>query len=87
MLDEAKATCGATPALLRRSPGLCQKPGGDSSLLEPDITPRTAWEHYDLGRSYLRSGLVSEAALEFQRAGRIPSSRFLVQLFPGPLRV
>ena len=88
LLDQAKATCGASPALNRERRAYAKALGEIGSFHEPDIPPRTASEHYDLGRSYLRSGLTSEAAEEFQRTLRaFPTPRFLAQLLPGALRL
>jgi serine/threonine protein kinase/Tfp pilus assembly protein PilF len=35
---------------------------------EPNLAPRNAWEHYALGRLYLRTGEITRAAAEMDRA-------------------
>ena len=60
LLDEAEAALGPCFALeLRRSPSDGPAGGGE---------PRSAWEHYDLGRYHLRDGRIAEAAEQFERA-------------------
>jgi Flp pilus assembly protein TadD len=72
VLDEASALCGPSPALLRERRACAatlnhaQASLGPELPIQPDPPARTAWEHYDLGRSYLRSGLIARAAQEFR---------------------
>jgi tetratricopeptide (TPR) repeat protein len=63
VLDEAEASFGRSPALDRRRRAL--DPASDRAAGRD--APRSAWDHYDLGRSYLRSGAVEAAAAEFRR--------------------
>ena len=67
VLDQAEAVCGPSPALSRERRALHGKVGRHDPSLGPEPAPRSAWEHYDLGRSYLRSGSLREADAEFQR--------------------
>ena len=83
LLDQAKATCGASPALNRERRAYAKALGEIGSFHEPDTPPRTAWEHYDLGRSYLRSGLTSEAAEEFQRTLELRPQDFWPNFYQG----
>ena len=83
LLDQAKATCGASPALNRERRAYAKALGEIGSFHEPDAPPRTAWEHYDLGRSYLRSGLTSEAAEEFQRTLELRPQDFWPNFYQG----
>jgi serine/threonine protein kinase/tetratricopeptide (TPR) repeat protein len=67
-LDEAAAMFGPSPSLDRtrrahaRALGLALDPPAAAPA------PSSAWEHYELGRSHLRSGEIAAAALEFRRA-------------------
>ncbi|HKM52043.1 MAG TPA: tetratricopeptide repeat protein, partial [Isosphaeraceae bacterium] len=72
MLDQAGALCGPSPALLRERRACAATLNharaslGPELPLQPDPPAQTPWEHYDLGRSYLRSGNFTRAAQEFQ---------------------
>jgi serine/threonine protein kinase/tetratricopeptide (TPR) repeat protein len=63
VLDEAEALFGPSPVLNRERRALGQPPRS-----APVTPPRTAWEHYTLGRSLLLAGDVAEAAEAFDRA-------------------
>jgi tetratricopeptide (TPR) repeat protein len=67
LLDEAERSCGPSPALTRERRAYTA-PEGDRGL-SPNLETgaSSAWEHYELGRSYLRSGLIQKAAMEFQQ--------------------
>jgi serine/threonine protein kinase/tetratricopeptide (TPR) repeat protein len=73
MLEEAEALFGPSPGLLRerqlyaKALGLTELERRTSESVSL-ITPRNAWEHYSLGRSYLYSGELALAAAEFQKA-------------------
>ncbi len=47
------------------------------------VEPRTARDHYDLGRSYLRSGRPDLAAEEFQRGLRLRPQDFWLNFYDG----
>jgi serine/threonine protein kinase/Flp pilus assembly protein TadD len=85
VLDQAEAACGPSPSLNRerrayaRALGQLTSPPGS----DPDPAPKSAWEHYDLGRSYLRSGLVQEAAAEFQRTLELQPEDFWSNFYQG----
>ena len=66
LLDEARACCGPSFAIdhLRRS--IARDKGAKDQSIEPDPVPHSASEHYDLGRSYLRSEQFAKAAVEFR---------------------
>jgi len=63
VLAEAEDRLGPNPALDRDRRKLAGTPAPD-----PDVGPvaRTAWEHYDLGRSHLRCGELAAAADQFR---------------------
>jgi tetratricopeptide (TPR) repeat protein len=50
---------------------------------EMDPPPRSAKEHYDLGRSYLRSGLIQQAAIEFQNTLKERPQDFWPNFYQG----
>ena len=66
VLDEAEAQLGPSPALDRDRRKLAVAPEAAAPATDPAPGARTAWEHYDLGRSYLRSGEVAAAAEQFR---------------------
>lgn len=64
-LDEAEGSFGASFALDLRREQLTAPTPPDAPTARK---PRSAWEHCDLGRYYLRSGRIAAASIEFQRA-------------------
>jgi tetratricopeptide (TPR) repeat protein len=82
-LDEAIDRLGPTPALVRLRTTQAQALGlpvlADGAVSEPE----SAWEHCDLGRSYLRSGDLVRAAAEFQTALEIRSQDFWPNFYQG----
>jgi serine/threonine protein kinase/tetratricopeptide (TPR) repeat protein len=66
VLDQAQAACGPSPSLelVRRS--ITGVLGRIDSLPGPVSAPMSTWDHYDLGRSYLRAEQFREASREFQ---------------------
>jgi eukaryotic-like serine/threonine-protein kinase len=83
VLDEAEASCGPSPSLNRERRAYARALGQPISSSSPDPAPRSAWEHYDLGRSYLRSGLVQEAATEFRRTLELEPQDFWSNFYQG----
>ena len=67
VLDQAEAACGTSLALRRERRAYAESIGRHDPSLGPEPAPRSAWEHYDLGRFYLRSGSIRDADAEFQR--------------------
>jgi tetratricopeptide (TPR) repeat protein len=68
MLTEAETSFGRSLALDVRRERLLADPGRAASRPDVSHAPRTAWEHYDLGRYDLRLGRFEEAAGEFREA-------------------
>ncbi|HZW31369.1 MAG TPA: serine/threonine-protein kinase, partial [Isosphaeraceae bacterium] len=66
VLSEAKALLGPSSALDRELGTYAQVSGTDQAPAGPAARPTSAWEHYDLGRSYLRSGQLERAAEQFR---------------------
>jgi tetratricopeptide (TPR) repeat protein len=83
ILRTAETELGSTAALGRD----LQRHAGDASTLDPGPTPlappHTAWEHYDLGRSYLRSGAHAQALAEFERAIEMRPEEFWPHFYHG----
>ena len=78
ILRDAEALFGPSPAL-SRDLRTYAKALGQTAVEPPSAeipAPRTAWEHYDLGRSYLRSGEYDRAESEFQRAVEMQPGEF-----------
>jgi tetratricopeptide (TPR) repeat protein len=67
ILREAEILLGPSPVLSRERGALAPTVGPPGKV-EAGPAPRTAWEHYTLGRSLLRSGDLAGAAEAFDRA-------------------
>jgi serine/threonine protein kinase len=65
-LEEAKALLGPSPSLDRELRAFALASSSEEPPAPLAAQPRSAWEHYDLGRSYLRSGKLARAAEEFR---------------------
>ncbi|HEY2158886.1 MAG TPA: tetratricopeptide repeat protein, partial [Isosphaeraceae bacterium] len=76
ILRDAEGQFGPSPALRRDLVCYARLLGRAELGALPIPSPRTAWEHYDLGRSYLRTGEHGRAEAEFRRS---------VDLQPGEL--
>jgi eukaryotic-like serine/threonine-protein kinase len=61
LLDEAEASCGPGFALDTRREQIAGTAGRESHA------PKSAWEHYEMGRYRLRDGQFERAAIEFRR--------------------
>jgi eukaryotic-like serine/threonine-protein kinase len=71
-LDEAEALFGPSPVLSRERRALAGAAGGGDA----GQAPRTAWEHYSLGRRLLRAGDLGAAAAAFDRAVELRTQDF-----------
>ncbi len=86
LLDEATALLGTGPALERlrlayeRALGRPSASGERAGAL---AEPRTAWEHCDLGRAFLRDGENARAVLEFQQAVDLRPQDFWPNFYQG----
>jgi serine/threonine protein kinase/tetratricopeptide (TPR) repeat protein len=83
ILEQAAVICGPSAALNRQRRLLAQALGKPLSGLEPDLPPRSAWEHYDLGRHYLRMGQVEQAAEQFRLAVEAQPQDFWPNFYEG----
>lgn len=68
VLDEAVELLGPSPALDRDRRAYALALGQPVSASAADPPRRSAWEHFDFGKSCLRSGNLTLAANEFRRA-------------------
>jgi serine/threonine protein kinase/tetratricopeptide (TPR) repeat protein len=83
ILAEAAAVLGTSPSLERDRSAYSGTKRPDDAPQVPDGGPRTAWEHYDLGRSYLRSGKPRVAADQFRRGLRLRPQDFWLNFYEG----
>ncbi len=72
-LDEAERLFGASPVLARERRCHAEALGltelaREAARRQAELAPRTAWEHYALGRSLLADGALEAAAAELDRA-------------------
>jgi eukaryotic-like serine/threonine-protein kinase len=72
LLDEAEGLCGPSFAAQVRRADFAD-PAKRSTTPRPAVIPRSAWDHYEIGRYNLRVGHVERAAQEF---------RFSIELRP-----
>jgi serine/threonine protein kinase/Flp pilus assembly protein TadD len=82
-LDEAIDLLGPSPALVRLRSAHAQALGLPAPADDAVSEPESAWEHCDLGRSYLRSGDLVRAAAEFQAALDIRPQDFWPNFYQG----
>jgi serine/threonine protein kinase/Tfp pilus assembly protein PilF len=81
-LDEAVTSLGTSPALERERQSLAAAMGKatDPSTAPP---PRTAWEHYTVGRSLLRAGRLEEAAAALDKSIALQPKSFWPHFYRG----
>jgi tetratricopeptide (TPR) repeat protein len=83
VLDEAEALLGPSPSLQRDRRAYAVALGLSDSSLPSSVEPQSAWEHYDLGRSYLRSGELGRAAEQFQLGIDLRPQDFWLNFYQG----
>ena len=66
-----------------RARAAADAPGRPQPSDAPEAAPRSAWEHYNLGRSYLRSDQVARAAEEFRRTLELRPEDFWSNFYEG----
>jgi serine/threonine protein kinase/Flp pilus assembly protein TadD len=81
ILRDAEQQFGPSPALCRDLRAYNQLPGRTEVAASAVPSPRTAWEHYDLGRSFLRTGEHARAAEEFRLAVDQEPGEFWLHFF------
>jgi eukaryotic-like serine/threonine-protein kinase len=85
-LDQAAGTIGSGPSLERLRRSYAKAIGRSTSIVgvaTGELQPRTAWEHCDLGRAYLREDDYPRAAQEFQRAVDLRPQDFWSNFYQG----
>jgi serine/threonine protein kinase/Flp pilus assembly protein TadD len=83
ILGEAEALLGPSPSLQRDRLAYAKALGLANSSSRPSTEPQSAWEHYDLGRSYLRSGALERAAEQFQLGLDLRPQDFWLNFYQG----
>ncbi|MBV8267030.1 MAG: tetratricopeptide repeat protein [Planctomycetaceae bacterium] len=83
VLDEAESALGPSPAIDRERRAAAATPGRPEPSDAPEAAPRSAWEHYNLGRSYLRSDQVARAVEEFRRTLELRPEDFWSNFYEG----
>jgi serine/threonine protein kinase/Tfp pilus assembly protein PilF len=83
VLAEADALLGPSPAIERDRATYAWQLGMARSSPAFTFTPRSAWDHYDLGRSYLRSGKIALAAEQFQSGLDLRPQDFWLNFYQG----
>ena len=83
VLDEAGTAFGRSRALDRERRACLEGLGAPAEPVEPDPGPRSAWDHYDMGRSYLRAGRLAEADEEFRRTVEARPQDFWPNFYQG----
>ena len=83
ILLDAETQFGPSPALSRDLRNRARALGRDGLPPISIPQPRTAWEHYDLGRSYLGSGEFALAETEFRRSIALRPEEFWPYYYHG----
>jgi tetratricopeptide (TPR) repeat protein len=86
LLTEAQELLGPNVILERERQVYAKKIGGGTDGSAPSTTqmvPRTAWEHFWLGRSFLGSGNLTQAVAEFDRALSLNPGEFWASFYRG----
>lgn len=83
ILSDAETEFGPSPALSRDLRAYAKQAGRTDIPPRAVPAPRTAWEHYDLGRSYLRSGEYSLAEKQLRRSVELEPGKFWPQYYLG----
>jgi tetratricopeptide (TPR) repeat protein len=83
ILGEAAAVLGMSPSLERDRSAYSGPRGLDDGPPGPVAESESAWEYYDLGRSYLRSGKPVLAAEQFRRGLELRPQDFWLNFYEG----
>ena len=82
-LGEAEALLGPSPAIDRERQALAAPSGQAHPSPGLALTPGSAWEHFALGKSYLRSGETRPALEQFQRGLALRPQDFWLNFYQG----
>jgi tetratricopeptide (TPR) repeat protein len=83
ILTEAALLLGSNPSLERDRRAYSHTTGPDDGSDPFAREARSAWEHYDLGRSYLRSGKPDLAAEQFRLGLKLRPQDFWLNFYDG----
>src|SRR5581483_10577872 len=90
ILDEVEALFGPSRALYLQREALYRALGHDAEAAEAgrrakheELTPRTAWDHYAVGRTLLQAGDLAGAARELQQAVELQPGDFWPNFYRG----
>ncbi|MGP0066123.1 MAG: protein kinase domain-containing protein [Isosphaeraceae bacterium] len=83
LLDNARAICGPSFAIDYLSRSIQREKGTKDVAVEFDPVPHSASDHYDLGRSYLRSEQLEKALAEFRASLNQRPQDFWPNFFAG----
>jgi tetratricopeptide (TPR) repeat protein len=83
LLTEAASLLGTSPSLERDRRAYLHASGPDEQSDLFGREPGSAWDHYDLGRSYLRSGEPDLAAEQFRRGLKLRPQDFWLNFYDG----
>jgi tetratricopeptide (TPR) repeat protein len=88
VLDQAEERFGPSPVLLQQRKVYAQAAGlidlaQAAGRRAPEMAPRSAWEHYSLGRSLLRAGNFRDAAPYFDKAIELKPQEFWAHYYKG----
>ncbi len=88
ILDEAGSAYGSSFTIDRIRRSLAERLGRPSAgSAAAETTPRSVFDHYDLGRSLLRSEDYKAAAAQFRVCVERESQGLLAQFLPGRMRI
>jgi eukaryotic-like serine/threonine-protein kinase len=85
-LDRAAVVLGSGPGLERLRQAYrraLEKSAASGKAASFPLKPQTAWEHFDLGRAYLRDGDFTRAAEQFQQAVDLRPQDFWPNFYQG----
>jgi tetratricopeptide (TPR) repeat protein len=83
ILEEARALLGSSPSLERDRQAYAKALGVREHSDIQESRPSSAWEHFDLGKSYLRSGEIEAAARAFRAGLGLRPEDFWLNFYDG----
>ncbi len=83
LLREARASCGPSFAIEHRLRSIAGESGAKDRSADHEPAPTTASDHYELGRSFLRSGQFEKAAEEFGASLDLRPQEFWSNYYAG----
>jgi serine/threonine protein kinase/Flp pilus assembly protein TadD len=83
VLTEARDVLGSSPSLERDRSTYAAALGVENAPAALAFHARSAWEHFDLGKSHLRSGEIERAAREFRAGLALRPQDFWLNFYDG----